>query len=33
MSNNLYAKLFDFDIDKYKKISISKNEIYNQFLL
>lgn len=33
MSNNLYTKLFDFDVDKYKKISISKNEIYNQFLL
>ena len=33
MSNNLYEKLFDKDILKYKKISVSKNEIYNQLLL
>ena len=33
MSNNLCMELFDFDIDKNKKISISKNEIYNQMLL
>ena len=33
MKNNLYKELFDFDIDKYKNISISKNEIYNQLLL
>ena len=31
--NNLYSKLFDFNVDKYKKIYVSKNEIYNQFLL
>ena len=33
MKNNLYKELFDFDIDKVKKISITKNEIYNQLLL
>ena len=33
MENNLCMELFNFDIDKYKKISISKNEIYNQLLL
>ena len=33
MSNNLYEKLFNFDIDNTKKISITKNEIYNQLLL
>ena len=31
--NNLYSKLFDFKINDYKKIYVSKNEIYNQFLL
>ena len=33
MNDKLYLKLFDKDILKYKKISISKNEIYNQMLL
>ena len=33
MNNNLYKELFDFDIDTVKKISITKNEIYNQLLL
>jgi transcription-repair coupling factor (superfamily II helicase) len=33
MNNNLYEKLFDKDILKCKRISISKNEIYNQLLL
>lgn len=33
MSYNLYNKLFDFDVFKIKKISVSKNEIYNQLLL
>lgn len=33
MKNNLHQKLFDFDIKKYKKISINKTEIYNQLLL
>ena len=33
MSNNLHKELFDFNIDKTKKISITKNEIYNQLLL
>ncbi len=33
MNSTLYKKLFDFDIDKYKKISVSKNEIYNQLML
>ncbi len=33
MKNELYKKLFDKDILNYKKISISKNEIYNQLLL
>ena len=33
MNNNLCKELFDFDIDKYKKISVSKNEIYNQLVL
>ena len=33
MNSELYNKLFDFDINKYKKISVSKNEIYNQLLL
>ncbi len=33
MKNNLYEKLFDKDILNYKKISVSKNEIYNQLLL
>ena len=33
MNNNLYTKLFNKDILKYKKISVSKNEIYNQLLL
>ncbi len=33
MKNELYKQLFDFNIDKYKKISVSKNEIYNQLLL
>ena len=33
MNNNLCLKLFDDDILKCKKISISKNEIYNQLLL
>ena len=31
--NNLYKKLFNFDINDSKKIYISKNEIYNQALL
>ena len=31
--NNLYKELFDFNIKDYKKIYVSKNEIYNQFLL
>ena len=33
MKKELYNKLFDFDINKYKKISVTKNEIYNQLLL
>ena len=33
MNNYLCTKLFDKDILKYKKISVSKNEIYNQLLL
>ncbi len=33
MKNELYKELFDFDINKCKKISVSKNEIYNQLLL
>ncbi len=33
MKNKLFMNLFDKDILKYKKISISKNEIYNQLLL
>ncbi len=33
MKDKLYNKLFDFDINKYKKISVSKNEIYNQLML
>ena len=33
MRNNLYSKLFDFDVLNNKKISITKNEIYNQLLL
>ena len=33
MSNNLHKELFDFNIDNTKKISITKNEIYNQLLL
>ena len=33
MNDKLYLKLFDKDILKYKKISITKNEIYNQLLL
>ena len=33
MNNNLCKELFNFDIDKYKKISVSKNEIYNQLVL
>ncbi len=33
MNSKLYEKLFDFDIKKYKKISVSRNEIYNQLLL
>ena len=33
MNKKLYEKLFNFDINKNKKISISKNEIYNQLLL
>ena len=31
--NNLCLELFDKDILNYKKISISKNEIYNELLL
>ena len=33
MKKELYNRLFDFDILKYKKISVTKNEIYNQLLL
>ena len=33
MNNSLYEKLFDKDILNYKRISVSKNEIYNQLLL
>ncbi|MGM9878315.1 MAG: transcription-repair coupling factor [Bacilli bacterium] len=33
MNKYLCLELFDFDIYKYKKISINKNEIYNQLLL
>ena len=33
MNTSLYDKLFDFNIEKNKKYYISKNEIYNQFLL
>ena len=33
MTNNLYKELFNFDVKKIKKISISKNEIYNQLIL
>ena len=33
MNKYLCLELFDFDINKYKKISINKNEIYNQLLL
>ena len=33
MKNKLCLSLFDDDILNYKKISISKNEIYNQLLL
>ena len=33
MNNELVNELFDFDIDKYKRISITKNEIYNEPLL
>ena len=33
MSDNLYKELFDFNIDNTKKISVTKNEIYNQLLL
>ena len=33
MNSKLYLKLFDFDINKYNKIFISPNEIYNQFIL
>jgi len=33
MKNKFCYELFDFDIYKYKRISITKNEIYNQLLL
>ncbi len=33
MKESLAFKLFDFDINNNKKISVSKNEIYNQLLL
>ena len=33
MKDSLYNTLFDFDVNKVKKISITKNEIYNQLLL
>ena len=33
MKNNLCLELFDKDILKYKRISVSKNEIYNELLL
>ena len=33
MKNNLCNELFDFDLQKYKKIFVSPNEIYNQFIL
>ncbi len=33
MNDILYEKIFDFDLKGIKKISISDNEIYNQFLL
>lgn len=33
MRTTLYKELFNFDIEKIKKISISENEVYNQFLL
>ena len=33
MKKELYNKLFDFDINKNKRISVTKNEIYNQLLL
>ena len=33
MKNKLYKELFNFDVNSIKKISINKNEIYNQFML
>lgn len=33
MKERLFNKIFDFDIEKIKRISISKTEIYNQLLL
>ena len=33
MNSKLYSKLFNFDISKTKKISVTKNEIYNELLL
>ena len=33
MNEKLYEKLFNFDLKGIKNISISDNEIYNQFLL
>ena len=33
MKNSIYNELFDFDIFNVKKISVSKNEIYNQLIL
>ena len=32
MNEKLYEKLFNFDLKGIKNISISDNEIYNQFL-
>ncbi len=33
MKNSLYLDLFNFDINSFKKVYVSKNEIYNQFML
>ena len=33
MIDILCKKLFDFDINNIKNVSISDNEIYNQFIL
>ena len=33
MKSSLPLELFDFDINNIRKISVSKNEIYNQLIL